>query len=31
MVVQREGEFFSERTVKIAQDLWVGRPLLFSF
>jgi hypothetical protein len=31
MIVQREGEFFSERTVKIAQDLWVGKPLLFSF
>jgi len=31
MIVQREGEFFSERTVKIAQDLRIGRPLLFSF
>ena len=31
MIVQREGEFFSEHTVKVAQDLRIGRPLLFSF
>lgn len=31
MIVQREGEFFSEFTVKVAQDLRIGKPLLFSF
>lgn len=31
MIVQREREFFSEDTVKVAQDLKIGKPLLFSF
>jgi hypothetical protein len=31
MIVQREGEFYSKETVKVAQDLRMGRPLLFSF
>uniref|UniRef100_A0A6M3IN11 Helicase n=1 Tax=viral metagenome TaxID=1070528 RepID=A0A6M3IN11_9ZZZZ len=31
MIVQREGEFYEEETVTVAQDLWRGRPLLFSF
>jgi len=31
MIVQREGEFFSKETVKVAQDLRIGKPLLFSF
>ena len=31
MLAAREGEFFSGRAVKVAQDLWRGRPLLFSF
>ena len=31
MIEQREGEFFSDQVVTVAQDLWRGRPLLFSF
>ena len=31
MIVAREGEFFSGHTVKVAQDLWRGKPCLFSF
>lgn len=31
LIVQREGEFYSKETVKVAQDLRIGRPLLFSF
>ena len=30
-LVQREGEFFSNKVTHIAMDLWRGRPLLFSF
>lgn len=31
MIVQREGEFFSDAEVTVAQSLRTGRPLLFSF
>ena len=31
MLVQREGEFHSEEAVTVAQDLWRGRPFLFSW
>jgi len=31
MIIQREGEFYANQSVTVAQDLWQGRPFLFSF
>jgi hypothetical protein len=31
MIVQREGEFFTDKAVTVAQSLQTGRPFLFSF
>ena len=31
MIIQREGEFYADQSVTVAQDLWQGRPFLFSF